>query len=123
MDDLNGKETGDLLLAKMFRALGDPTRLRIFDFLRTQCCPVALDDTGSVRPVVGPTVGEVCCHVTGSERITSTVSVHLKTLHEAGLITIRPIGKYRICGVSREAAALLASYLQSGERNTESDCC
>ena len=36
----------DTDLAAMFKALGDPTRLTIFNFLRDQCCPVAVDDTG-----------------------------------------------------------------------------
>ena len=45
--------------AAMFKALGDPTRLHIFEFLRACCCPVAVDESGDVRPVVGPTVGEV----------------------------------------------------------------
>ena len=98
-------------LARMFRALGDPTRLRIFEFLRGCCCPVAVEDSGDVRPVYGPTVGEVCCTVTGADRITSTVSVHLKTLEEAGLITIQPRGKTRVCGVNQDAVVALADYL------------
>jgi DNA-binding transcriptional ArsR family regulator len=103
----------------MYRALGDPTRLRIFDFLRQQCCPVAVEDTGDVRPVDGPTVGEVCCQVTGADKITSTVSVHLKSLQEAGLITIHPHGKFRICGVNQDAIELLARHL----RDAEKECC
>jgi ArsR family transcriptional regulator, arsenate/arsenite/antimonite-responsive transcriptional repressor len=48
--------------AAMFRSLGDPTRLKIFEFLRASCCALAVDEKGDVRPVVaadGPTVGEV----------------------------------------------------------------
>ena len=73
--------------ADVFKALGDPTRLRIFDFLRSCCCPVAVEEGGDVRPVDGPTVGEVCCRVTGAERINSTISHHLKELRLAGLIS------------------------------------
>ncbi len=35
----------------MFRALGDPTRLRIFEFLRSCRSAVAIEETGLVRPV------------------------------------------------------------------------
>jgi ArsR family transcriptional regulator len=111
-------------IAAMFKALGDPTRLRIFQFLRSCCCPVAVEETGDVRPVAGPTVGEVCCSVTGEERITSTVSHHLKELRIAGLITVERRGKNMICGVNRDAVAKLAGFLgeeQKGETND--DCC
>lgn len=97
--------------AAMFKALGDPTRLRIFDFLRGCCCPVAVEETGEVRPVQGPTVGEVCCNVTGADRITSVVSHHIKELRLAGLITVERRGKNMICGVNHEALAQLAAYL------------
>ena len=97
--------------AAMFKALGDPTRLHIFEFLCRQCCVVAVEESGDVRPVLGPTVGEVCCHVTGAEHISSTISFHLKELRLAGLITVERRGKNMICGVSRDAAASLASFL------------
>src|SRR5258708_5997944 len=100
--------------AAMFKALGDPTRLRIFEFLRSCCCPVAVEETGDVRPVSGPTVGEVCCHVTGAVQINSKISFHLKELRLAGLIHVERRGKNIICGVDREAVAALAAYL-SGE--------
>jgi ArsR family transcriptional regulator len=97
--------------AAMFKALGDPTRLHIFEFLRSCCCPVAVEESGDVRPVIGPTVGEVCCHVTGAEQINSKISHHLKELRLAGLITVERRGKNMICGVNREAVAALAEYL------------
>src|SRR5450755_3227815 len=95
----------------MFKALGDPTRLHIFEFLRSCCCPVAVEESGDVRPVIGPTVGEVCCHVTGAEQINSKISHHLKELRLAGLITVERRGKNMICGVNRESVAALAAYL------------
>src|SRR5579871_6001015 len=106
----------------MFKALGDPTRLRIFEFLCACCCPVALEESGAVRPITGPTVGEVCCHVTGAEQINSTISHHLKELRLAGLITVERRGKNMVCGVNREAVAALAAYL--GEvSNKDGPCC
>ena len=109
-------------LAGMFRALGDPTRLRIFELLRGCCCPVALEESGEVRPARGPTVGEVCCRVTGAERITSTISHHLKELRLAGLITVEQRGRHRICGVNPQAVAALARYLD-GNEETDDGCC
>ena len=113
-----------LTAAIMFKSLGDPTRLHIFEFLRSCCCPVAVDDIGRVRPVVGPTVGEVCCHVTGAEQINSTISHHLKELRLAGLITVERRGKNMICGVNREAVAVLSAFLvRDGLDNINSSGC
>lgn len=119
------KETENLDAAAMFRALGDPTRLEIFEFLRSCCGLVAVEETGEVRPVVGPTVGEVCCHVTGAAQINSKISHHLKELRIAGLITVERRGKNRICGVNREAVAALARYLagEVSKTNRSGDCC
>lgn len=106
----------------MFKALGDPTRLRIFDFLRCCCGSVAVGAEGEVRPVEGPTVGEVCCQVTGADKITSTISFHLKELRNAGLIVMERRGKNMICSLDRDALRTLANYL-SDEREKSSDCC
>ena len=105
----------------MFKALGDPTRLRIFQFLRSCCCPVAVGEEGEVRPVEGPTVGEVCCQITGAEKITSTVSFHLKELRTAGLITMEKRGKNMICGINQDAVQRLADFF--GEREEETGGC
>ena len=107
-----------------FKALGDPTRLRIFQFLRACCCPVAVEESGDVRPVVGPTVGEVCCSVTGAGQITSTVSRHLRELKLAGLITIERRGKNMVCGVNRRAVAELAAFFgDEPEGKNDDGCC
>lgn len=107
----------------MFKALGDPTRLRIFEFLRACCAPVAVEESGEVRPVSGPTVGEVCCRVTGAEKITSSVSFHLKELRLAGLITVERRGKNMICGINHDAVAALAASLEVKETNGNTNCC
>lgn len=110
--------------AVMFKALGDPTRLRIFEFLRGCCCPVAVEDTGAVRPAQGPTVGEVCCRVTGAEKVTSSVSFHLKELRLSGLIIMERRGKNMICSVDQDAVAQLAAYLNPVFSPTQnSNCC
>ena len=114
--------------AAFFKALGDPTRLRIFSFLRS-CCPnseIALDEeTGAARPVQGATVGEVCCFVTGEDRITSTISHHLRELRLAGLVSVERRGKNMICRLNRDAVAQLADYLGDAESSGgrgNSDC-
>jgi len=87
---------------------------------------VAVDKSGDVRPVTGPTVGEVCCHVTGAEQINSKISHHLKELRLAGLITVERRGKNMICGVNRSAVAALAIYLggsETSDNNTGGSCC
>jgi len=109
--------------AAAFKALGDPTRLRIFEFLRDCCCPVAVEDNGAVRPVEGPTVGEVCCTVTGAEQITSTVSRHLRELKLAGLITIERRGKNMICGVNQSVLAELGEYFGAATKKQDGGCC
>jgi ArsR family transcriptional regulator len=114
-------------VAAMLKALGEPTRLRVFQFLRACCCPVAVDEeTGDVRPVSGPTVGEVCCHVTGNERVTSTFSEHLKDLRVAGLILMERRGKTAVCAVNPAALATLAAFFAdtapATSPATSSDC-
>src|SRR6266568_3638710 len=107
-------------IAAKFKALGDPTRLRIFEFLRSCCCPVAVDESGGVSTVDGPTVGEVCCHITGIERPTSTISFHLKELRNAGLISMERRGKHILCGVNQKSVEQLAAFLH-GELKSGAD--
>lgn len=95
----------------LFRALGDPTRRRIFEFLCERCCPVALEESGDVHRLSGATVGDVCCHITGSEKFSSTISFHLKELRLAGLISAEKNGKFMVCSVRREAIKAMAEYL------------
>lgn len=124
------EEREPIEVAAIFKALGDPTRLQIFEFLRSRCCPVAVaEDTGEVRPILGPTVGEVCCRVTGAEQINSKISHHLKELRLAGLITVERRGKNMICGVNRDTVNALVGYLQGDTRlnleqgENDNDCC
>jgi ArsR family transcriptional regulator, arsenate/arsenite/antimonite-responsive transcriptional repressor len=112
-------------VAAMFKALRDPTRLHIFAFLRSCCSRVAVEETRAVRPLVGPTVEEVCCHVTGAEQINSKISHHLKELRLAGLITVERRGKNMVCGVNHAAVTALAAYLGSEPFDTSGGkyCC
>jgi ArsR family transcriptional regulator, arsenate/arsenite/antimonite-responsive transcriptional repressor len=100
-------------LATMCRALGDPTRARIVQFLLNCCSSVAVQEEGSVSPFNGVTAGEVCCHLTGDDKVSSTVSFHLKELRQAGLILMEKQGKYMICSANRDALAKLAAFFDT----------
>jgi ArsR family transcriptional regulator len=95
-------------LATIFRALSDPTRLRIFELLR--CCDreVAIDDAGQCCPASGLSVGEVCCRF-GQKM--STVSFHLKELRLAGLIQTEKRGRFIYCRVNPAALVLVREFL------------
>ncbi|MGO8672487.1 MAG: ArsR/SmtB family transcription factor [Capsulimonadaceae bacterium] len=108
-------------IAAMFKALGDPTRLRIFELLRDCASAVAIEETGEVRRLQGQTVGEICCYITGEDRIASTISFHLKELRLAGLVDVERRGKYIIYSVNPEAVEHLAVYF--GSCRPEVPCC
>ena len=110
-------------MATVFKALGDPTRLRIFEFLRGCSGPVAVDDNGDVRPVVGETVGEICCQVTGRDEITSAISFHLKELRLAGLITVERRGKNMLYSIDEASVEALASYFGGKTDPSNTKCC
>ena len=94
----------------MFRALGDPTRLTIFEALRCCAQDVAVNEDGDCLPVLGSmTVGDVCCRLGGSA---STISHHLRELRLAGLIQTTKNGRSILCSVSPAALALLEEFVQ-----------
>lgn len=77
--------------AALFRALGDPARVRIVNMLAT----------------VG---GELCgCELTGLGLSQPTVSHHLKKLHDAGLLERDQRGKWAYYSLKRDAVAKLAA--------------
>ena len=106
----------------ILKALSDPTRLRIIAFLSECDGPVAVEDSGLVRPVCGPTVGEVCCRITGEDRITSTISHHLKELRLAGLITMEKRGRHILCSLQREPLLALSEQLKALAERTGARC-
>jgi ArsR family transcriptional regulator len=77
--------------ATLFRALGDPARVRIVNVLATAG-------------------GEVCgCDLTEALGLAQpTVSHHLKKLHDAGLLDREQRGKWAYYSLKREAAEKLA---------------
>jgi len=102
----------DEITQKALKALSDMNRLRIVRFLSERCCgTAAVDEAGGVYE--GPTASEVCCHITGAEKITSTISHHLHELENAGLIRIERAGKRMICTLRPEAFEFLAKEFQA----------
>lgn len=106
-------EPNEEFIASALKALGEPTRLAIFDFLRCCDCQVALDAGGAARPVRGLTVGEVCCQVLGDSKIPSRMTHHLKELRHAGLIRVERQGRHMICSVVPEAIEALRKWLNA----------
>lgn len=84
--------------APMFKALGDPVRLRLLSMIAS---------AGG---------GEVCvCDLTGSFKLTGpTISHHLKVLREAGLVDSDRRGTWVYYRLVPAALALLAGLLDVG---------
>jgi ArsR family transcriptional regulator len=85
-------------LAPMFKALGDPVRLRLLSMIAS---------AGG---------GEVCvCDLTGSFKLTGpTISHHLKVLREAGLVASDRRGTWVYYRLVPAALALLCALLDVG---------
>src|SRR3954452_3892110 len=103
-------ETNERRLSGIFKALGDPTRLTIFEKLR-RCSGegrgVELGEHGELRPAGSLSVGEVCCRLGGTM---STISHHLKELRLAGLIRTEKRGRWIYCSVDPAALELIRSF-------------
>jgi DNA-binding transcriptional ArsR family regulator len=110
------------MIARGLKALSDPTRLHIVEFLSRCCCgQAAVRKDGGVE---GPTAGEVCCHITGSAKINSTVSHHLHELKSAGIVNLRRKGKATLCTINSEGLVDLSRYLAVlAEGTVAADCC
>ena len=84
--------------ARLFRVLGDPARIRILNALATNGDPVCV------------------CHLIEPLGLTQpTVSHHLKTLTDAGLLEREQRGKWAYFSLRPEAAERLASLLDFKE--------
>lgn len=112
----------DEMIVKALKALADPTRLRIVEFLSGCCCgQAAVRDDGGVE---GPTAGEVCCHITGADKITSTISHHLHELEQAGLVKLERRGKATICTLAPQSLNDLANELTAlAAGDGQVNCC
>lgn len=92
------------LLAQCFKALGNPHRVALLFRLMTCCAPgTKCSPDEAVRMCVGD-LGE------GLAIAPSTLSHHLKELHQAGLIQMQRNGKQVECWVEPEVLQQLAAF-------------
>jgi DNA-binding transcriptional ArsR family regulator len=108
-------------LAAACHALSDPVRAHILQFLLGCCCAVGVTESGEVARMEGATAGQICCHVTGDEKINTRISFHLKELRKAGLILVEQRGKFHVCTPNRELLARLAAFFS--EASVGGNCC
>ncbi|MEB8431096.1 metalloregulator ArsR/SmtB family transcription factor [Cocleimonas sp. KMM 6892] len=92
--------------AEMFKALGNPHRLAIFQRLSTCCVPGTIC---SVEDAIRFTVGELGEDL---EIAPSTVSHHLKELLRAGLIQSRRNGKNIECWIEPQLLDQLSDFFK-----------
>ncbi|MFY9234974.1 MAG: metalloregulator ArsR/SmtB family transcription factor [Fimbriimonadaceae bacterium] len=109
--------------AAAFRALSDPTRINILETLACCAQSISVDDEGEVRVDSGPTAGDVCCRITGADKITSTISHHLRELRGAGLIRMERRGKCMLCAIDPEGFKSLTEYLRPFAEGVKDECC
>lgn len=108
------------MIVRRLKALGDPTRLHAIQLLSRGCCGAAsVNEEGGIE---GPTAGEVCCHITGADKITSTISHHLHELGDAGLLKLEKRGKSTYCSLEAEALRELGQTLIDIAAGTGPNC-
>ena len=91
-------------LVRVFRALGDPTRLAIFEAVReaTSACD------GCGEPEVESGLTQIATHF---DLALSTVSHHIRELRLAGLLTCERRGQSIHCSVDSSVLDAAAQYL------------
>lgn len=94
-------------LAKIFRALGDPSRLAIFQLVRECCREDAGHSTDELRNSVSEIAGQFNLSL-------STVSHHLKELRSAGLIKCERQGQHIFCSVNPEVLVEVERFIGTG---------
>jgi ArsR family transcriptional regulator len=90
-------------LARIFRALGDPSRLAIFELVR-ECCQ---EDSAHSTTDLRNSVSEIAKRFDLS---LSTVSHHLKELRTAGLIRCERQGQHIFCSVNPDVLGLVEQF-------------
>lgn len=92
-------------LAQMFKALGDPTRVKLLSM------------------IAAAPEGACVCDMTGPIRLSQpTVSHHMKLLVEAGLITREQRGRWAYYRVVPEVLASLAAAIKPAATDTYLRC-
>lgn len=100
--------------ARMFKALGNPHRLAVFQQLMTCCKPgTACDAEAAARACVGSLGKDL-------DIALSTLSHHLKELKQAGLIQTQRRGQQVECWVEPAVLEALSAYFSTPLKITES---
>ena len=94
-------------MAAVFRALGDPSRLAIFQLIRACCDEDEARTTGELRNSVSEIASQFDLSL-------STVSHHLKELRTAGLIRCERRGQHVHCSVNDDVLAAATQFLGEG---------
>jgi DNA-binding transcriptional ArsR family regulator len=101
--------------AEVFKALSDPTRLKIMGYL--MCCPEYkyIDEDGGMATEIGATVGAVCCHIEGKPgegrpTVSSRISHHIKELKNAGVIHVERRGRFMVCRINEDAVQMISEF-------------
>ena len=99
-------ETEAEATAELFKALGDPARVRIVNLIASAGEPVC------------------ACEFNGTLGLSQpTVSHHLKRLTDAGLLEREQRGKWAYFSINSEAAARLAGLVDLAEVSDVDHCC
>jgi ArsR family transcriptional regulator len=93
-------------LAAIFRALGDPSRLAIFQLIRDCCGDGVEHSTADVRNSVSEIASQFDLSL-------STVSHHLKELRTAGLIRCERRGQHILCSVDPDVLGVVEQFVRS----------
>ncbi|HEY6058286.1 MAG TPA: metalloregulator ArsR/SmtB family transcription factor [Candidatus Limnocylindrales bacterium] len=92
-------------LAPVFKALGDPTRLAIFELIRADLDPSDAHSTGDIARSVSQIAARF-------EVSLSTVSHHLKELRTAGLIRCERRGQSIYCSIAPDLVEEIEHFFQ-----------
>jgi ArsR family transcriptional regulator len=106
--NVDATKTGTEDLARIFRALGDPSRLAIFEVVRRACA----DDSAHSSEELRNSVTEIAREFDLS---LSTVSHHLKELRNAGLIRCERRGQHIFCSTNPESLGVVDRFLRGIE--------
>lgn len=93
-------------LARIFRALGDPSRLAIYEVIRRGCADGQGHSDEEMRQNIGDIAGEFNLSL-------STVSHHIKELRNAGLIRCERRGQRIFCSIDPDALAVADRFLRA----------
>ena len=91
-------------MARIFKALGDPTRLAIFELIRERVDPAEGHSPRELENSISQIAGQFDLSL-------STVSHHIKELRGAGLVRCERRGQSIYCSVAPDVLDQIGTYL------------